>query len=215
MRTPKRPLKFTVAETIRHIFAEVIIVPALAWLAAGGGILIGWLRGIDAFYIYCAAIILFAYAVWLANWLSAWRLRNNVADKVFFEKGRIALGVTQAGVIEGIGLGFDLRSVAEYPLEFTVDELHPRIDGRTLPVPHERTQPFRIAPGGRGFYDSPIMSVVAPQSQTVVGYLDATVTFARGPRRARHALRIAKRILLTFDANGALADSTWYDGPSL
>ena len=214
MRTPKRPIKFTIAETTRYIFAEVIIVPALAWLAAGGGILVGSLRGIDAFYIYCAAIILFAYAVWLANWLSAWRLRNNVADKIFFAQGRVALQVTQAGVTEGIGLGFDLHSVAEYPLEFTVDELRPQIDDRTLPVPHTRTQPFTLPPGGRGFYDSPVMSVDAPQSQTVVGYLDATVTFARGPRRTRHELRIAKRILLTFDASGALTNATWYDAPT-
>ena len=211
MRSPKRAIKFTAGETIRHIFAQVIIAPALAWPVAGGGVLMGWLTGIDAFYIYCAAVILFAYAVWLANWLSAWRLRNDVADKIFFEKGRIALHVTKAGVTKGIGLGFDLRSVAEFPLEFTVDELHPRIHDRTLPEPHTRTQPFRLGPGGRGFYDSPIMSVDAPQSQTVVGYLDATVTFARGPRRTRHALRIAKRILLTFDADGALTGSTWYD----
>ena len=73
MRIPKRAIKFTAGETIRYIFAQVIIAPALAWLAAGGGILVGWLTGIDAFYIYCAAVILFAYAVWLAlivheNW---------------------------------------------------------------------------------------------------------------------------------------------------
>ena len=211
MRTPKRAIKFTAGETIRYIFAQAIIAPALAWLAAGGGILVGWLTGIDAFYIYCAAVILFAYAVWLANWLSAWRLRNNVADKVFFAQGRMVLQTTPAGVVEGIGLGFDLHSVAEYPLEFTVDELRPQINDRTLPVPHARTQSFTIPPGGRGFYDSPVMSVDAPQSQTVVGHLDATVTFARGPHRARHTLRIAKQVVLTFDANGAPANATWYD----
>lgn len=165
-----------------------------------------WISAIGA----AGAVIAAVFAA--MNWFGPWLHRRDIADKLVFENIRVSLRVTPTdGILEGMGLGFDLRSHAEFPLEFTVTEMNTQIEDRVPLMSHTRTQWFDVPIRGFGFYNDHEISVDAPRDTTLGGKITATVIYRRPGRDETHTLTIDKRVTLTFNPDGTCRGWQWYD----
>ena len=174
----------------------------LIWPAAV--IAVGVVGGYSWFVILTVGTILFAYVVWLMNWLDAWRLRNDVASKLTFEAVRTTLLADGDAPVTGVMLGFWLRSLAPYPLVFRVLEITTQMGTRTPQRPASPDQQvYAVDPGQLGYFDHDAIPVPGTEFlQENEGWLKATVEFKRPHSKRAHTLQINKRLVPGRDQYG-------------
>ncbi len=184
------------------ILAVALAAPIIADSALGPDT---WFLAVAAFGSLAAAI------TGVINWFGPWRLRNNVATKLVFHDVRVnALANADTNTIEAIGLGFALRSIAEFPLEFFVTEMHTQIGDKT-PLQAPEPKWIEVSVGNASRWDDSLIGVDAPQATTLEATMHATVRFRRRDRNREHELRVAKRVRLHFNPDGTLGGVQWYD----
>ena len=81
-----------------------------------GGVVIGWLQEFPLFYLYLAAVLLFAASSTTLLRFSEWRYRNRVADKLGFHRLRIDKVLDENGVVKALRIGALLSSKALFPI---------------------------------------------------------------------------------------------------
>ena len=204
----KRILRLLSVEALREVLINwrlpiiVTVVEVVATVVAG----------VPFWIIWGGSWITLAYVVWLMNWTSEWRLRNDVASKLTFEAVRSTLHTDgDGGPVTGISFGFLLRSIAAYPLEFTVTKINTQMGDRSprRSEAAETPKTFHVPAAGIGYYDDAVIAIDNLESVQDVAWLDASVEFRRVNRNRAYPLRIKKRLVPARSADGRQSWQTY------
>ena len=131
-----------------------------------GGVVIGWLQEFPLFYLYLAAVLLFAASSTALLRFSEWRYRNRVADKLGFHRLRIDKVLDENGVVKAPRIGALLSSKALFPITLKTVDVKTKFDNLYPPKkPFQQTK-FTVPVEGGGWFDDHY--IVIPEKRSGV-----------------------------------------------
>lgn len=198
---------------IRHIGREALVetVKALLWpsVSAGALAVIGFIQGVPLFYLFVGVALVFAAVATGIVRVDEWRTRTRVDDKLAFSTlrvGRMADGSPE------MTLGFELRSIAAFPIQFRVEDFRAELQGNYPPHKKFKVDTFVIPPFGHGWFDGHQISLgeEVPKKKSVRGELEFRLAFGR-PGRLDSKLYQKSGVAIHFDENGEPIHVQRYD----
>lgn len=176
-----------------------IILPAVT-------VIIGCIGNVPWFYIWLGILVsLVLVFLWLVLF-DEWLYRVRVKDKVVFKKIRFAKDIRE----QGIHIGFEISSLALFPIEFEVTSLQVKLDDR-VPKEEHKAKKYTIPPKGYGWFDSGIIKTDKIPSKVVDGYIEFTINYGKKGRSLNHILSLKKQIAVRLSDNNILEQGVWND----
>ncbi len=172
--------------------------------------MIGLLQELTLFYLYIAAVFLFAAASTGLLRFSEWRYRNSVANKLAFHSVNIGKGVNKKGEVIAIRIGVQLNSSALFPISFIGSDIMTEFDGHYPQKKGYDRKEFTIPPGGSSRFDDGFMKIPVKTHGTYGGKIQCTIKF--GKRGAlNNELKLEKLVYCCFNEKGWLSSHHFAD----
>lgn len=192
---------------IRDGFASLVWSYLPVWgIPMLGGILL-LVKSYPVEHIFAFILVIFAFTVLALNNLSQWMAARTPVGKVnysvpvigtipqkFYDKS------STSDKLQGIRLGENLISAAQFPIDIQLDEIETRIGNR---VPSQKTS-FATIRVGNGivaqFVDSMIdLSDMGLESTTLYGHIKTKVSYGH-PGKLKYKLEKTTYLAIRFDA---------------
>ena len=132
--------------------------------------------------------------------------RLRVEGKLFCECPRIALEISN----QGICLGVALRSTADVPIEFEVEDMKTELMGVYPPKKAYPRKNFIVPPNGVAWFDDYEVQIGEQVSTTVTGVVEMQIRYGK-PARLKHQLHIKKQVVIRFSDKGVIDAFAWND----
>lgn len=108
----------------------------------------------------------------------------------------------------GIWLGVNLQSNGDVPIEFEVQSLRTRLQGKYPPNKPYELKKLTIPPRGFAFFNDHAINVDPPSSASVAGLIDMEIKYGR-PGNLKYSLRIKRQVFLKFGSERQLENIAW------
>ncbi|MGI0016395.1 MAG: hypothetical protein ACREBU_23490 [Nitrososphaera sp.] len=166
----------------------------------------GRLADFPWFYIWIGFLASLAFVFhWLVK-LDEWLYRVRVKDKIVFSMVRFGKNIHG----EGIFIGFEMNSLADFPIDFDVKSLAVKLGDKVPRDEHQAGRPLTIPPKGKGWCDSNIITIDPPKPGTIEGHQDFTVRYGRFGE-LKHSFSGKKQVVAAYNTEGLLTHGSWND----
>ena len=199
--------------TAEGIYSLVTAEPirALFWptLSAAVTAMLGWAGNIPLMYIWVGLIFAFAMTATGLLRLDEWTFRNKVKDKVTFSSIRVGRSISK----EGISLGIQLVSSANFPVDFIVQEIRTQL-GDQVPIKSETSsgKRYKIPQQGVGWYHAnPIKLKNPPKLGSIEGLIEFKVLYGKSGSESLYELSEKKVVIVAFNEEGLPTTAAWND----
>lgn len=170
---------------------------------------IGYASGMPWFYIWLGALAAFAFVSTSLLRFSEWRYRQEVKEKLGFNIVRLRKKLNNLGCVESLGLGFQLRNNALFPVEFELQFLHTEIDKKFPPKKEYPTKQVIIPAGGIGWFDDHSIELSdPPRDRSVEGRIQFVVRYGR-IGNLKHEFEKNLQVFVGFDVKGDAKVANW------
>ena len=175
--------------------------------------MIGYLQGFPWFYVCLGAGFMFAVVTTGLLRFTEWRFRVTAKDKLAFHDLRIFRTLANDGSISAIRLGFRLRNIATFPIQFEVQEMNTEFMNSLYPPKktYEKKKIF-IPVNGLGWFDDHDIGLasIEKKNKTIGGSIHARLKYGR-PENLNQELEFKKKVFIKFDNRGNVQATEWQD----
>ncbi len=202
----KNWIKKSIAEgglkAVAFHFIDKVLLP---WGMPTLTVYFGTVNELPWFYIWLGFLLsLAAVFHWLVK-MGEWRYKVSVDNKICVSDLRVLTDELTGGV----GVQLQLTSMAEYPIDFRVDEFKLQI-GDKVPVEVFKKVFSSIPAFGVGWKNSAAVMINAPAPNTSVnGYLEYSISYGKHGNYT-HTLEGRLGILILFGANSKVSNYSWH-----
>ena len=198
---------------IRFISWEAVQAWGLPSLSVPATIVLGYFQNIPWFYIYLSAGFVFAVIATGLLRFDEWRFRVTAKDKLAFHDLRVFRTLANDGSVFAIRLGFRLRNIATFPIQFEVQEMNTEFMNSLYPPKktYEKKKIF-IPVNGLGWFDDYDIGLanIEKKNKTIGGYIHARLKYGR-PENLNQELEFKKKVFVKFDDKGNMQVAEWSD----
>ena len=190
-----------IANIIAEEFVLTWVIPSTFTVGVG---LVGWVYGIPPFYLAIGVIFSFAAIPTGLLRFSEWKYRVTVKDKLIFANIRVRkiLPENESSVI-GVSLGFQLRNIATFPIEFSVPDIKTELLEEYSPNKPFLVETVTVPPGNNGWFDDHKIELKGNQwnGKTLEGSIRARIKYGR-PGNLKQEIALNKKVYVKFDNHG-------------
>jgi hypothetical protein len=170
----------------------------------------GYAQSVPLFWIMMGLPLAAASLITLFLRVLELQARQNVKDKLSFATPRTLKKLDKNEKLEGICLGFQVASIAPYPIEFSLEGLDTHLGDNYPPKkPYPKTK-FTIPPHGVGWFDDHLIPIKPPNDGVWEGEVRFTIKFGV-KNRLRHSLAKKVIVFVGFDDKGDMKGSNWQE----
>ena len=173
--------------------------------------MIGWLEDLSVFYLYVAAVGLFAFAANGMLRFSEWRYRNRAADKLVFSKLRVVPTSLDRNKMDSIRFGIYLSNKSDFPIQYEVINFATSFGGTySDKKPYKKTI-YKISPHCDGWFDDYNIEIKKDLDGTEQGTVKYDLKYGKLGGRLNCDLKQEKRVFFGFDENLKINAIEWID----
>lgn len=203
-------LRWFSAEGLRELALEG--VRAWLWppLAAGVFTVISALENQPLSYIFLGAAFAFAVVATGLLRFDEWRFRKQAEHKLRFGSVLLQKELSANGTAAvSVGLGFQLNSSAQSPLEWEVKSIETEINGNFPPRKQFKSTKFETPAEGSGWFrDWNVQLPTAVTNSSVTGKMKFTVLYGH-PGRRLYSISKEFEVIITFNPSGDVDHWEW------
>lgn len=192
---------------------EVFIRWLLPFLLSVGAGIMGYVQGLNWFYIYLGTGFMFAVVTTGLLRFSEWRFRVTTKDKLSFHSLRVAKMLSDDGSVSAIKLGFTLQNTATFPIQFEIQDLDTELMSSLYPPKkaYEKKK-ILIPPNESGWFNDHVIELqnIEKKNKVIEGSIYTRLTYGR-PENLNRELEFKKKVFIKFDDRGDVQVVEWYD----
>ena len=175
-------------------------------------VVIGWLSDLPWFYIWLGVGFMFAMATTGLLRFDEWRTRTTAKNKLVFSSLRIKKVLSGDGSVSAVSIGFQLRNMATFPMQFSVQKMRTKLMNAFPPKEDYENDTINVSANSNGWFDDHLIRLanVATKGKLAEGTIYVYLKYGR-PGRLDHTLELNKKVLLKFDDQGDVQAVEWYD----
>lgn len=132
-----------------------------------------WLQGSPVGYIFIGMVMTFAFTAFGLFWFSRWSYYRSSEWKLSFAEGQVLWDGNGTDQLN-IRIGIILRSSAEFPIIFKMEEIKTSLGNSFNPSPQYPTKIITVPPHGDAFYYDDVIQVA---SASVSAGIDGKISY--------------------------------------
>ena len=141
-----------------------------------------------------------------------WRTRTTAKNKLVFSSLRIKKVLSGDGSVSAVSIGFQLRNMATFPMQFSVQKMRTKLMTTFPPKKDYENDTITVSANSNGWFDDHFikMADVSTKGKLAEGTMYVYLKYGR-PGRLDHTLELNKKVFLKFDDRGDVQGVEWYD----
>ena len=141
-----------------------------------------------------------------------WRMRTTAKNKLVFSSLRIKKVLSGDGSVSAVSIGFQLRNIATFPMQFSVQKMRTKLMNAFPPKEDYENDTITVSVNNNGWFDDHLIRLadVTTKGKLAEGTICVYLKYGR-PGRIDHTLELNKKVFLEFDDRGDVQVGDWYD----